>query len=175
MKKNILSVLAPFFACFLSANAICSSINDPERIVLEYAIAYQNQKWSEAATYLHPKLLKDMQNKIVDILKRVEESGRDELLSEFGVATIKDLEILSPEQFYVVNQNRRYKGATTETKLMKQTKFQVESIKLKSNDEYIIELRSTVAFNSTQKEKSMTCNVIKFENNWKIIKTADNK
>jgi hypothetical protein len=174
MKKYILSMTL-LITCIICANAIGSSINKPEKIVIEYAIAYQNQKWSEAVTYLHPKLLMDMQSKIINILKKVEESGRNEILAEFGVATIKDLEILSPEQFFIVNQNRRYKDATTETKIMKQTKFEVANIKLESNDEYLIEIRSTVAFNSTQKEKYMSYYVTKYNNNWKIIKTVENK
>ena len=138
-------------------------------------MAYQKQKWAEAAIYLHPKLLKDMKDKIIDILKRVGESSIKELLSEFGVATIKDLEILSPEQFYVVNQNRRFKDAKTETELMRHTKFEAVNIKLNSDSEYLIELKSTLAVNNAQKVKYMTYYVIKFDNNWKIIKTAHDK
>ena len=174
MKKSILSILTLLCFSIHCNDAICGSISDAEKSVLEYTKAYQNQNWANAAAYLHPKLLKDMQNQIINIVKKVKKSDRNELLAEFGVKAIKDLEIMSPEQFYIVNQHRRFKDHKIDPVSMNRLRFEVSSIQISNDNEYIIKLRSSVDSENMHEAESITFYVTKFENNWRIVKVIKN-
>ena len=175
MKNSIFCILALLCFSIHCNNALCRSISDAEKTVLGYAKAFQDQDWANAVTYLHPKLIKDMQNQIIDILRKVKKSDLNELLSQFGVKAIKDLEVMPPEQFYIINQQRRFKDAKIDARSMNRLRFEVSKAKISNDKEYMIELRSAVDSKNAHAQEFKTFKVVEFENNWKIVKITQNK
>jgi hypothetical protein len=86
----------------LILTAICSDLSavkadeqhtDAIKIIHEYFEANRNMDWTHAAQYISLDSLDGFKQKILSILFRTEEKGQQEIIKEFGVQNLAELDL----------------------------------------------------------------------------------
>jgi hypothetical protein len=169
MKKSKFIIVA--LIAFLSiTSSHARNKSTPENTVTNFFVAYQHLDWEKAANYLHPEVINEIRVQIVNIIKKVKDSDVHDILSEFGVDTLAELEQMAPNKFYIKNQNRWIQNNIQDVELWSKAKSEITNSVLVHEEEYIIGLRCTISVDGKVIERRSNYIVKRIGNEWKIIK-----
>jgi hypothetical protein len=94
-------------------------------LVKKYLTCVVNQDWKTAAALLQPASLERKQKETIAIIKTAPTMTEEQqMLERFGVAEIRELEKLSPQEFYIMDReawHKRINAAADVTKRKQET------------------------------------------------------
>ncbi len=99
VKYTIAIILAVSIIFIAISNVQGRNTSNPEDTVINFTEAYQCFDWEKAVNYLHPNVINNLRDQIVNIIKKVKKSELKDVLSEFGADTLAELEKCSQENF----------------------------------------------------------------------------
>lgn len=171
-------ILLATILCFLSITlkAIESNVyQSPEQFLQSYFLSFDDITFKKSAKFLHPDLLSNYKNQIIEMISRTSSEGQTELLSNFGVKTINDLKLINEIDLYAIGLSNRLDLNTPSKRkgyinLIHQTKYNFLVTQKISDSEYQFEVNSELINNPKQISKIKKYTVVKVNNEWKIFK-----
>ncbi len=116
---SLVSIAQPVFAAPLPADHPCSAL------VKKYLTSVVQQDWKTAAVLLLPSSLDRKQKETVSVIKTAPTMTEEaQMLERFGVKEIRDLEKLTPQEFYMLDRDawhKRINAAPDVTKRKQET------------------------------------------------------
>jgi hypothetical protein len=116
---GLVSIIEPVSAAPLSADHPCSAL------VKKYLTSVVQQDWKTAAALLLPSSLDRKQKETVSVIKTAPTMTEEaQMLERFGVKEIRDLEKLTPQEFYMLDReawHKRINAAAEVTKRKQET------------------------------------------------------
>ena len=116
---SLVSITQPVFAAPLPADHPCSAL------VKKYLTSVVQQDWKTAAVLLLPSSLDRKQKETVSVIKTAPTMTEEaQMLERFGVKEIRDLEKLTPQEFYMLDRDawhKRINAAPDVTKRKQET------------------------------------------------------
>lgn len=116
---SLFSITQPVFAAPLPADHPCSAL------VKKYLTSVVQQDWKTAAVLLLPSSLDRKQKETVSVIKTAPTMTEEaQMLERFGVKEIRDLEKLTPQEFYMLDRDawhKRINAAPDVTKRKQET------------------------------------------------------
>ena len=116
---SLVSITQPVFAAPLPADHPCSAL------VKKYLTSVVQQDWKTAAVLLLPSSLDRKQKETVSVIKTAPTMTEEaQILERFGVKEIRDLEKLTPQEFYMLDRDawhKRINAAPDVTKRKQET------------------------------------------------------
>lgn len=97
---------------FVSSN---EEYSFPEEVVSQYLSFYKNAKFAQSATLLHPDLLLQYKEEILDIISTVKKDKRTALVNSYGFGSIAEMEKISRQEFYSLMVRNRLKITNQES------------------------------------------------------------
>ncbi len=102
-------------------------------LVKKYLTCVVNQEWKTAASLLQPTSLERKQKETIAIIKTAPTMTEEQsMLERFGVKEIRDLEKLTPQEFYIMDREAWHKriNAAPEVTKRKQETLKIEVLGL---------------------------------------------
>jgi hypothetical protein len=116
---GLVSIVEPVSAAPLSADHPCSAL------VKKYLTSVVQQDWKTAAALLLPSSLDRKQKETVSVIKTAPTMTEEaQMLERFGVKEIRELEKLTPQEFYMLDReawHKRINAAAEVTKRKQET------------------------------------------------------
>ncbi len=116
---SLITLIGPAFSSPLPADHPCGEL------VKKYLTCVVNQEWKTAAGLLLPSSLDRKQKETISVIKTAPTMTEEaQMLERFGVKEIRDLEKLSPQEFYILDReawHKRINAAPEVTKRKQET------------------------------------------------------
>jgi len=116
---GLVSIIEPVSAAPLSSDHPCSAL------VKKYLTSVVRQDWKTAAALLLPSSLDRKQKETVSVIKTAPTMTEEaQMLERFGVKEIRELEKLTPQEFYMLDReawHKRINAAAEVTKRKQET------------------------------------------------------
>jgi hypothetical protein len=109
--SSIRLLAAAFLVAFFPLNAAPLSEDHPcAALVRKYLTCVVNQDWKTAASMLEAESLERKQKETISIIKSAPTMSEEAaMLERFAVSDIRDLEKLTPQQFYIIDREAWHK------------------------------------------------------------------
>ena len=121
-----------------------------ETVVRSYIMAYQDQRWDDLVSLMHPETIRNQRNAILAGLPKrdaditdAQRTQIDELLKTYDVSTIKDARKLAPQDLVLRMLKHSSESATMQA--MKKAKTTVKDISVERTTEGIFADASVVS------------------------------
>ena len=127
LASSLLSLTQPALAAPLPADHPCSAL------VKKYLTSVVQQDWKTAAVLLLPSSLDRKQKETVSVIKTAPTMTEEaQMLERFGVKEIRDLEKLTPQEFYMLDRDAWHKriNAAAEVTKRKQETLKIDVLGL---------------------------------------------
>jgi hypothetical protein len=124
---SLLSIAGSAVAGSLPADHACGDL------VKKYLASVVKQEWKTAASLLLPSSLDRKQKETIAIIKTAPTMSEEaQMLERFGVKEIRDLEKLSPQEFYIMDREAWHKriNAAAEVTKRKQDTLKIDVLGL---------------------------------------------
>lgn len=124
---SLLSMIQPASAAPLPADHPCAAL------VKKYLTSVVQQDWKTAAVLLLPSSLDRKQKETVSVIKTAPTMTEEaQMLERFGVKEIRDLEKLTPQEFYMLDRDAWHKriNAAPEVTKRKQETLKIDVLGL---------------------------------------------
>lgn len=169
-------------ALLITALAVCGGARAAQlpldhpcaELVKKYLACVVNQDWKTAAGLLQAASLERKQKETIAIIKTAPTmSEEQQMLERFGVAEIRDLEKLSPQEFYIMDReawHKRINAAPEVTKRKQETlKIEVLGLVEEKDKEYVHATVRTSQETLTDKiEELFLISFVKQDGKWLI-------
>jgi hypothetical protein len=143
-------------------------------LVKKYLTCVVNQEWKTAASLLLPSSLDRKQKETISVIKTAPTMTEEaQMLERFGVKEIRDLEKLSPQEFYVLDREAWHKriNAAADVTKRKQDTLKIEVLGLVEEKEkgYVhATVRTSQETLTDRIEELFLISFIKEDGNWVI-------
>ncbi len=169
------ALLVTSLACISGVQASPLPLDHPcGELVKKYLTCVVNQDWKTAAALLQPASLERKQKETIAIIKTAPTmSEEQQMLERFGVTEIRELEKLTPQEFYIMDREAWHKriNAAPEVTKRKQDTLKIDVLGLveeKDKDYVHATVRTSQETLTDKIEELFLISFIKQDGKWLI-------